>query len=350
MLQSWQGPCQLDKNAYVKTMITTRSYGHLPDGSVVNAYDIQSADGFMVTILSYGATLQSLTFPDGTDIVLGFDDLAGYLGEHPYFGPIIGRVANRIRGARFEIDGEYYDLPKNEGENNLHSGPCGFDRVNWKAEIKDETLILCHTSLDGHQGFPGEVKVELRFRFEGHTLSLEMSASTDKATPLNMTYHPYFNLTDGGVSSCQDHMLEINANFYEIKDHQNLTTGEIKRLACSQHDYRDARAIDNGTEYLDQNFIRPLSGETGMFKHAKLWSNTTGYKVIICSTLPCLQAYTGQYSPRITGKGGVSYDSNHGVALEPQGFIHDPKILRPGESYQHKISYTFRRRANEASQ
>ena len=109
MLQSWQGPCQLDENAYVKIMITTRSYGHLPDGSVVNAYDIQSADGFMVTILSYGATLQSLIFPDGTDIVLGFDDLAGYLGEHPYFGAIIGRVANRIRGARFAIDGEYYD-------------------------------------------------------------------------------------------------------------------------------------------------------------------------------------------------------------------------------------------------
>ena len=135
-----------------------------------------------------------------------------------------------------------------------------------------------------------------------------MSASTDKATPLNMTYHPYFNLTDGGASSCQDHMLEINANFYEVKDHQNLPTGEIKQLASSPHDYRDARAIDNGAEYLDQNFIRTLPGKTGMFKQAKLWSNTTGHKVIICSTLPCLQAIQDSIFPELQVKAGCLMD------------------------------------------
>jgi len=175
------------------------------------AWDIKSGvnlHGRSVWLGVHG--VQSLIFPDGTDVVLGFDKLEGYLDEHPYFGGIIGRVANRIGGASFEIDGTYYEIPANEGPNNLHSGPEGFDRVNWFGEIDGETLILRHTSPDGHQGFPGELQTELRFTFEGSKLSLQIEATVNKPCPVNITWHPYFNLTDGGKSPCVDHQLQIS--------------------------------------------------------------------------------------------------------------------------------------------
>ena len=332
-------------------MITTREFGRLPNGDTVQAYDFVTEAGFKATVLSYGATLQSLIFPDGTDVVLGFDRLEGYLGEHPYFGGIIGRVANRIGGAGFEIDGIRYDIPANEGPNNLHSGPEGFDRVNWFGEIDGETLILRHTSPDGHQGFPGELQTELRFTFEGSTLALNIQAMTNKPCPVNITYHPYFNLTDGGVTPCHDHSLQINASFYSHTDEQGIATGEISRAPCSvRYRYNDPRPV-SCSKVLDTNFHIGLGGidDGKMLKMAVLVSSTSGHKVIICSTHNCLQAYTGAFIPSQKGKSNIVYDAYHGIALEPQSeplannkASLDNILLRPDKLYKRKIKYTFR--------
>ena len=331
-------------------MITSREFGTLPDGEKVIAYDFVTEDGFKATVLSYGATLQSLTFPDGTDIVLGFDTLENYLGEHPYFGSIIGRVANRISGASFEIDGKRYKLPANEGPNNLHAGPEGFERMNWFGEVKGDTLFLRHTSPDGHQGFPGELKTELRFTFAGSKLSMHIQAKVDKPCPVNITYHPYFNLTDGGATPCTDHHLQIHSPFYTHSDENNIPTGEKSRSACSlNYAYNLPKAI-KPNDSLDQNFvIKTFSADKAeMVKMTKLSSETTGHTIIICSTQPCLQAYAGGHIPPMKGKANRVYGANHGVALEPQSYPDainqknfPSNILQPGELYNQTISYTF---------
>ena len=332
-------------------MITSRNFGKLPNGETITAYDYITDAGFKATILTYGATLQSLTYPDGLDVVLGFDTLEGYLDEHPYFGTAVGRVANRIGGAAFEIDGNRYELPDNENGNNLHSGPIGFDKVNWLGEIEDDALILRHTSPDGHQGFPGELQTELRFTFAGSKLSMHIQAKVNKPCPVNITYHPYFNLTDGGATPCTDHHLQIHSPFYTHSDENNIPTGERSRSACSlNYAYNLPKAI-KPNDSLDQNFvIKTFSVDKDeMVKMAKLRSETTGHAIIICSTQPCLQAYAGEHIPSMKGKANKVYGVNHGVALEPQSYpdaINQKNFpsntLKPGELYNHKINYTFR--------
>ncbi|WP_051279107.1 aldose epimerase family protein [Hellea balneolensis] len=332
-------------------MIKVENFGYLPNGETVKAYIFETALGFRATILSYGATLQSLRFPDGTDVTLGFGTLQDYLGEHPYFGAAIGRVANRISQASFNLAGQRYNIPKNEGKNNLHSGPEGFDRANWMGTIEGETLILRHTSPDGHQGFPGELMTELHFTFQDKTLSLNIQAQTNKACPVNITYHPYFNLTNGGASPCSDHTLQILANRHTHKNDDGLPTGEISFTDNSPDlDYHAGKSIRKNNT-LDQNYVvsPPFEHNSKKRKMAKLSSDITGRKVIICSTYPCLQAYTGAAIPSLKGKGGNTYGANHGVALEPQGFPnainieHFPtNVLQPGDRYNHNISYTFK--------
>jgi len=315
-------------------MITSRIFGELPNGEIAIAYTLTSEAGFVAIVLSYGATLQSLIFPDGANVVLGFKGLESYLGDHPKIGSFIGRVANRIGRASFKIDGINYDLPANEGPNNLHSGPNGFDRVNWAGKIDDDALILRYISPDGHQGFPGTVKTELRFAFKGHTLSLDMKATTDKATPINLTYHPYFNLTGSGEDAGLDHKLEILAEHYTPLTEAGLSTGDIKPVEGTQFDFRKAKPIP--TDWvLDHNFVKHQDNQNkAIRKMARLSSDTNQHKVIICATHPGLQVYTGQ-------KGGI--------AIEPQNFPDAPNhpefpnaILRPEETYHQIIRYTFR--------
>jgi len=330
-------------------MITQRKFGQMPNGEPVTAFELSSEAGFRATMLSYGATLQSLIFPDGTDVVLGFDTLAGYLGPHPYFGAIIGRVANRIGGARLNIAGQIYTLSANEGPNTLHGGQIGFDRANWRGRVDDDVLILSHISSDGDQGFPGALTTELRISFSQATLSIEMKAATDKATPVNLTHHSYFNLSGAEAGPCQDHRLEILADSYAPTDDKNLPTGEIKSVDGTDYDYRVARMLSSQAP-LDHNFIRRDNGRTHeMKKLAKLASDTSGKKVIICATQPCFQIYTGHAIPVIKGKSGAVYGPYHGISIEPQGFIDSlnhsafpDQILQPGQTYHHRLRYTFR--------
>lgn len=323
-------------------MITERFFGRLPSGAVVTAYDLMTESGLSATVLSYGARLQSLIFPDGTDIVLGFDTLDDYLRDPFYFGAVIGPVANRISHAQFTLNDVVHRIPSNEGANNLHSGPDGFDRQNWYGNIKGDSLVLTHDSPAGYQGFPGAVSVRLEFRFVGATLTLNMTVTTRAATPINLTYHPYFNLSGGGTVT--DHTLQTFSDHYTPIDAVGLPTGEISAVT-SALDFRKAKRISDN-HGVDHNFV--VSG-SGVKKVAKLCSTTTGHKVIICSDAPGLQVYTGAALGKIFGKKRVIYGPYAGVALEPQSppdsvnhSAFPDIILRAGQTYHRVIKYTFK--------
>lgn len=329
-------------------MITRRLFGKLPNGHDVYAFDLVSDKGLHATILEYGATLQSLRLPSGLDIVLGFDDLQGYLGPHPYFGAAIGRVANRIQGAQFKINGELYEIPANEGRHNLHGGPDGFERALWQGGIDNDKLILTHISRDGHQGFPGRLMAQMVFSIQGHTLSLDMHAQTDKLTPINLTHHSYFNLTDGGMTSALvDHELSVFCEHYLGMKSDNIPSGDIRVTADSAMDYRQAKMI---APNLNDCFVKHQDMENkAVNKLAKLTSKTTGNMLIICSSQPSVQIYSGQYIPKIIGKSNAAYGPHHGIAIEPQNFPNavneknfPSPLLAPKKLYQQMFRYTLK--------
>ncbi|MEP1230266.1 MAG: hypothetical protein ABJG88_06290, partial [Litorimonas sp.] len=234
-------------------MISRRTFGKLSNGHVVHAFDLTSDTGLRAVVLEYGAILQSLRLPCGLDVVLGFDNLTSYLGPHPCFGTAIGRLANRTRGAAFTIEDTRYLIPANEGPNNLHGGPDGFDRAIWKGEIQDGALILTHVSPDGHQGFPGRIEAQMTFKLSGNTLSLDMQAHADKATPINLTHHSYFNLTDGGKTSALDHDLTVLCEDYLDLDSANIPTGQILKTAGGSMDFQTPKSV---TQSLDDCFVK----------------------------------------------------------------------------------------------
>jgi len=331
----------------ISPMISRRKFGELPDGRDVHAFDLLSDTGLRASFIEYGASLQSLRLPSGLDVVLGFDDLAGYLGQHPCFGAAIGRVANRISGARFELGGETIILPANDGAHNLHSGPNGFDRALWHGEVQGDKLVFTHISPDGHQSFPGRVTAQMIVSLEGNTLSLDMTARSDKVTPINLTHHSYFNLTDGGKTPITDHELTILCEAYLEMDAENIPTGRIMANAGTNMDYRAGKTP---SPRLDDCFVKHHdAANISVKKLAKLTSKTTGNMLIICSTQPAIQAYSGAHIPNIIGKSTAPYGPNHGIALEPQNFPNavnetsfPSPLLEPETLYHQTIRYTLK--------
>ncbi len=328
-------------------MITKRKFGTLPNGQDVYAFDLTSQSGLRATILEYGAILQSLCLPSGLDIVLGFDELAPYLGPHPSFGTAIGRMANRTREAAFSVDGTRFSMPANAGQHNLHGGPEGFDRRLWQGKIEGDYVVLTHTSPDGHQGFPGRVRAQMIFSLQKTTLSLDMMARTDKTTPINLTHHSYFNLTDGGVTPIDDHDLIVLCKKHLELDHDNIPTGRILNTSGTMLDYSRAK---HPAPDLDDCWIKHHNAKNKSVKKlAKLMSSTTGHMIIICSTQPGLQVYSGAHIGEIIGKSGALYGPNHGIALEPQNFPNavnedsfPSPLLKPDALYHHTIRYTVK--------
>jgi len=333
-------------------MIKKRDFGQLSNGHKVHAFDLSSNTGLRATVVEFGATLQAFELQSGLDVVLGFDDLAGYAAPHPCFGAAIGRTANRTGRARFEINGEAYSIPANEGPNNLHGKPDGFDQALWTGRIEEdvidgERLVLTHISPDGHQGYPGKVTAQMIFSLKGHTLSLDMTARTDKTTPINLTHHNYFNLTDGGASSALDHEITIMCDDYLEMDAENIPTGAVMDVADTPMDYLAAKAV---APNLDDCFVKHRDADNkAVNKVVKLTSKTTGNMLIICSSQPALQVYSGGHIPRMTGKSGIAYAPNHGIALEPQNFLNavneksfPNSLLEPETLYHQTIRYTLK--------
>lgn len=301
--------------SYGHVMISAWTFGSLADGREVTAYELTSEKGFRAVILNYGAILQALHLPDGTNIVLGFKTLDEYIAGNDYRGAVIGRNANRIVGAAFHIDGVTHNVPSNEDENNLHSGPNGFDRQLWEATISGDTLRLKHVSPQGDQGFPGEVSVTLSITWIGAKLRLEMSAQTTEATPVNLTWHPYWNLK--GSDRIDGHNLQV------ISPHRTkLNQPETIPVKDTCFDFR--KSLPLGVVKLDENYT---AVDAVVLKTARVSLEVT-------SSLPDVQIYTGDALPT----------PRSGIAIEPQFRPDDinqtkDSLLMPSERFEHWIEY-----------
>jgi aldose 1-epimerase len=337
-------------------------FGSLEDGATIDLYVLKNAKGSTAKIITYGATLTELWVKDRSgklgDVVLGFDNLQGYLGKHPWFGATVGRVANRIANGRFKLDGRQYSLEINDPPNNLHSGSKDLSRVVWKAEPVHErngaAVRFTYDSPEGDEGFPGRLLVTILYRLtDNDELQLEYTAKTDKATPVNLTNHSYFNLN--GNKDVLNEVLQLNAEKYTPVDATLIPTGKIAPVAGTPLDFTHPTAIGahiaemkgNPGGY-DHNFV--LATETGKLKlAARVFDESSGRQMEVWTTEPGVQFYSGNFlDGSITGKRGVVYGKYSGFCLETQHFpnaVNQPAfpsvILRPPAIYSTQTIYKF---------
>ncbi|MBV8185063.1 MAG: galactose mutarotase [Hyphomicrobiales bacterium] len=341
-------------------------FGKLADGTEIREAHLATACGCQARILELGATLRDLVvrLPGGSSqrVVLGFETLDTYDGPSHHAGAIVGRCANRIAHGRFSLDRVSYQLPLNEnGRHSLHSGPDGFDRRAWRiVEYADDHVTLALFSPAGDQGFPGALSVWCRYQLrDPATLALELTATTDATTIVNLAHHPYFNL-DGGEDA-RDHELMIAADFITPSDRELIPTGEIVRVAGTPYDFRTMRRVrqvpSEATQAFgyDTNFVLRRSGLAGgdgeALAHAStLASPVTGLALELWTSAPGLQFFDC-HDMHFTapGLGGRRYGEGAGIALEAQHFPdsanhpHFPStVLRPGEILRQCTEYRFR--------
>ena len=338
--------------------ITKEIFGQLPDGKSVDLYTLANGNGVEVKITNYGGIITFLKTPgkDGnfTDIVLGHDNLHGYLEDNsPYFGAIIGRVGNRIAKAKFTLEGTEYVLAANTGSNHLHGGNVGFDKVVWKAqEVKGQSQIglkLSYLSPDGEEGYPGNLNCTVIYTLTNdNELEIDYEATTDKATPVNLTNHSYFNLTGFDGGDIYNHQLQLNAHKYTAVDDDLMPTGEIKSVKDTPLDFTKAESIGSRIAQAggyDNNYV--VNDWDGSLKEiAKVTEPATGRVMEVYTTEPGVQLYSGNFlDGSIKGKGAV-YTKHSGLCLETQHFPDSPNqpnfpsiVLKPGEKYTQTTIY-----------
>ena len=314
-----------------------------------------------VELLTLGGIITALRAPDAQgvqeDVVLGFDDLDGYLDGHPYFGALIGRVANRLGNARFTLDGREHQVVANEGLNALHGGPHGFDTAVWTARDastpEGPAVDLRYRSPAGESGYPGTLETLVNYALRGGTLRLEYRASTDSATPVNLTNHLYFNLAGAASGSILRHELALEADAYTPVDDALLPTGEILPVRGTPFDFSHPHPIGERLAELgaiggyDHNFV--LRGSGSLALAARAVDPASGRVLEVATTEPGLQFYSGgQLDGSIRGKRGAVYQRYQGFCLEAQHFPDAPHhrsfpsvILRPGETYTQTTEYRF---------
>ncbi len=329
------------------------------DGKNVDLYTI-SGESMTVKITNFGGIVTSIIVPDRDgkmdDVVLGFDSLKEYISEHPYFGCIVGRYGNRIAEGKFDLEGHPYQLANNNGKNHLHGGIGGFDKKIWNAKEYrngDEAGIeLSYTSPDGEEGYPGELKVRVIYAVTpDNELKIRYFAETSKATPVNLTYHGYFNLIGAGNGDILDHELMIDADRYTVVNDQLIPTGELKDVSGTPFDFRkekmvgkDMAMVDGG---YDHNFVLNNNGKFA--KIAVLKESSKGRQMEVYTDQPGVQFYGGNFlDGSLTGKDGKKYYMHYGLCLETQHFPDSPNqpgfpntILRPGEVFQSSTVYKF---------
>jgi aldose 1-epimerase len=348
-------------------MVKKDLFGKTRDGQAVELYTLTNALGMEVRAMTYGGIIVSIKVPDRTgkadDIALGFDSLEGYLAGHPYFGALIGRYGNRIGQARFSLDGVEYKLAVNNGPNGLHGGLKGFDKVVWQAESFDKKdsvgVIFSYTSADGEEGYPGNLKVQVTYTLtDKNELIFDYHATTDKATPVNLTNHTYFNLAGAGRRDVLGHDIMINADSTTPVDATLIPTGEIRSVTGTPFDFREATPIGQRIEAddeqikfgggYDHNFVLNRKGD-GLSLAARVREASTGRVLEAYTTEPGVQFYTGNFLDGTkTGKGGHAYKRRFGFCLETQHFPDSPNkpgfpstILRPGKIYASRTMYKF---------
>lgn len=323
----------------------------------IQPYSLTIPGEIDVTFLNFGGIIQKISVPDKTgkmeDVVLGFDNPEDYLAENPYFGALIGRYANRIAGGKFNLEGKSYSLKQNNGQNALHGGERGFNRVFWNVEKNPDNFsyTLTYLSRDGEEGYPGNLSVEVTYRVSnGRELIIDYRATTDKATPLNLTNHSYFNLGGKNAETILDHELWINADHYTVVTGDLIPTGDIFSVIGAK-DFREHKAIGKDIGHInggyDHNYVL---NEAPLFDpKARLYHPASGRTLEVFTTEPGLQLYSGnQLDGSLRGKSGIKYHQYHGLCLETQHFPDSPNhahfpdtILKPGDVFTSKTIYRF---------
>lgn len=348
--------------------VTRDAFGELPDGRQVEAITLTNARGTAARVITLGATLQGLEVADSkgekADIVLGYSSLEGYLAAPNYFGVTVGRFANRIAGGRFALDGKTYALARNNGQNALHGGEKGFDKVLWKVaettESPASSVTLSYVSPDGEEGYPGALKVTATYTLtETDELRIDYRATTDKPTIVNLTNHAFFNLAGAEANeSVLSHTLVIAADSYTPVSKELIPTGEIREVAGTPFDFREpeeigARIRDGGDEQLiygqgyDHNYVLRGGAAREPKLAARLEDPGSGRVLELLTNQPGLQFYSGNFlDGALAGKGGRIYRQSDGVCLEPQLFPDTPNQpafgsarLNPRDTYHNIIVF-----------
>jgi aldose 1-epimerase len=342
-----------------KTGVTEKSFGNY-NGEVVTEYTLTNSSGMQVNILNYGGTVTKLLVPDKNgnlgDVVLGFDSFDGYLQKNdPFFGSLVGRYANRIANGKFTLDGKTYTLAGNDHGNSLHGGNKGYDKVIWSAEKLGETsLKLTYQSKDGEEGYPGNLTAQVIYTLgSDNSLKLDYTATTDKATPVNLTSHCYFNLSVGKDSTILNHQLQINADKYTPVNDQLIPTGKIADVKGTPMDFRTAKAIGRDIQNVkggyDHNWVLNKTGN-GLEKVVSLYDSTSGRFMEVLTTEPGIQFYSGNFLDGTLQhtKNGQKYVQHGALCLETQHYPDSPNqpafpntILKPGDVYRHTTVYKF---------
>ncbi len=347
------------------------AFGKMPDGTTVEKYTLRNSEGMQASVITYGAVLQSLLVPDrqgkNDDVVMGFDDLDGYLKATAHFGATIGRFANRLADGKFSLDGKSYQVPINNKTNALHGGPNGFDKQVWKAEpVKDKGWVgvkLTYTSVDGEMGFPGTLKTEVTYSLnEKNELRIQYHATTDKPTVLNLTNHSYFNLAGAGNGDILDHIATIHGAHYTPVNEKLIPTGEIAPVANTpmdflkpvaigkriREDHPQLKVVEPKQGGYDFNWVLDTKGKlTNMA--AEVSDPKSGRRLQLFTTEPGMQLYTSNsLDGTVKGKSGKIYPHWGAFALETQHYPDAPNQpnfpstrLDPGQSYTQTTVFKF---------
>jgi aldose 1-epimerase len=341
--------------------INQSGYGTMPDGTGVELLTLENAGGLTLRAITYGATITELHVPDRAgrpgDIVLGYRSLEEYRASGAYMGCAIGRFANRIAGGRFTLDGRTYSVPVNLPPNSLHGGYAGFDKAVWTASAEETPdgprVAFEHVSPDGDQGFPGTLRVRMTYSLtHANELRIGYEAQTDRATPINLTHHGYFNLACGG--NVLGHLLQINARRYTPVDASMIPTGELAQVAGGPFDFTEMKPIGwdlgsiPGADGYDHNFVIDPQG-AGPALAARVYEPTTGRAMEVLTDEPGIQLFTSaNLVGAPAGKRGGTYPPFPALCLETQHFpnsVNEPRfppaVLRPGATFASTTIYRF---------
>ena len=358
------GACRTNRKVEPSMKMTV--FGKLPDGREVHQYMLTNKAGMVAQIIDYGATITSLLVPDRSgkieDVVLGYDSPQGYMDGSTYFGAVVGRYGNRIAKGRFQLDGKEYQLAVNDGENHLHGGKIGFNKVFWNAKVLHDTgepvLQLQYISPDGEEGYPGTVTLKVTYTLTGkNELRIDYEGTTDKPTVLNPTQHSYFNLSGSFTNTILDHQLTIEADGITPVDKGLIPTGQIMSVSNTPFDFRNPTVIGSRINDPDQQLIWGhgydhnwvLRSGDKIRKAAELYEPKSGRVLTLFTDQPGLQFYTGNFlDGSAKGKNGIAYQRRTGLCLETQAFPDTPNkpqfpsaTLRPGQVYRQTTIFQF---------
>lgn len=347
--------------------VTKRFFGKTTDGAEASIFTLSNNKGMTVEISNFGGIILSIIVPDKNgklaDVVLAYDSIEKYYKRGPYFGAIVGRVANRIENGSFELNGIIYRVAQNDGNNHLHGGLIGFDKVLWEGNITSEaefdSLNLTYRSKDEEEGYPGNLDVKVTYTLTNNNeLEIHYYALSDKDTVVNLTNHAYFNLGGHDAGDILNHRVMINANKFTPNNEVSIPTGEIREVLGTPMDFTKLTKIGDviegeyeqlkfGLGY-DHNWVLNVSGVSPQ-KGAEVYDDCSGRALEVYTTKPGIQLYTGNYLDGTDiGKGSVPYEKRSGLCLETQFYPNaincksfPSPILKAGEIYNHLTIYKF---------